>query len=594
MSLRESYVSRSCSRKRTLFGILLFIAALFIVFGFITDFPTWQTDGFFVFHAITRNFNQTADSGTTRPPIIPYQSSLHPVLQNSSQTAPSMTNRSTAISIALNQTSLQPLSGSNSQTTLSSTKPPSTTSNHLFSTPTTQNRGQIALPRANISSTVPSASFQPFSLQPLTPNSQAAPSSTEPPSTTSYHLSLAVSTPTSQNRSQTALPRANISSTALSASLQPTLKPLIGPNSQAAPSSTNPQSTASYQPTLQSLSQNSSQAPPQNRGQTAATVLQSAPQNSTQPTPRAADISSTLSYQSYSSSLPLSNMTGNYPSCSQRLKFVGRINVSMEEIPLQKLEEKFKYLKPGGHYIPDGCKPMNRVAIIIPFRDRESHLHILLNNMHPFLTKQMLDYSIIVVEQIANQTFNRAKLFNVGYVEANKMYDWQCYVFHDVDLLPEDDRNLHVCPDKNPRHMGAAVNKFNYKLFYEKIFGGSSALTKDQFDKTNGFSNRYWGWGGEDDDMYNRVIYAGYKVDRYNETVARYTMIKHEHEPKANPINPCRYKLLEHTKDDWKGDGLNSLKYKILNITSKPLFTHILVDLLEAEERASVEAKLCQ
>ncbi|XGW05304.1 hypothetical protein V3C99_016014 [Haemonchus contortus] len=533
MSLRESYVSRSCSRKRTLFGILLFIAALFIVFGFITDFPTWQTDGFFVFHAITRNFNQTADSGTTRPPIIPYQSSfqpiprinrtapslgadllsfstvsyqssLHPVLQNSSQTAPSMTNRSTAISIALNQTSLQPLSGSNSQTTLSSTKPPSTTSNHL------------------------------------------------------------------------------------------SLKPLIGPNSQAAPSSTNPQSTASYQPTLQSLSQNSSQAPPQNRGQTAATVLQSAPQNSTQPTPRAADISSTLSYQSYSSSLPLSNMTGNYPSCSQRLKFVGRINVSMEEIPLQKLEEKFKYLKPGGHYIPDGCKPMNRVAIIIPFRDRESHLHILLNNMHPFLTKQMLDYSIIVVEQIANQTFNRAKLFNVGYVEANKMYDWQCYVFHDVDLLPEDDRNLHVCPDKNPRHMGAAVNKFNYKLFYEKIFGGSSALTKDQFDKTNGFSNRYWGWGGEDDDMYNRVIYAGYKVDRYNETVARYTMIKHEHEPKANPINPCRYKLLEHTKDDWKGDGLNSLKYKILNITSKPLFTHILVDLLEAEERASVEAKLCQ
>ncbi|VDO40241.1 unnamed protein product [Haemonchus placei] len=241
------------------------------------------------------------------------------------------------------------------------------------------------------------------------------------------------------------------------------------------------------------------------------------------------------------------------------MKFVGRINVSMEEIPLQKLEEKFKYLKPGGHYIPDGCKPMNRVAIIIPFRDRESHLHILLNNMHPFLTKQMLDYSIIVVEQTANQTFNRAKLLNVGYVEANKMYDWQCYVFHDVDLLPEDDRNLHVCPDKNPRHMAVAVNKFNYKLFYQEMFGTSSALTKDQFNKTNGFSNRYWGWGGEDDDMYYR----------------------------------CRYKLLEHTKDDWKGDGLNSLKYKILNITSKPLFTHILVDLLEAEERASVEAKLC-
>nr|CDJ93229.1 Metazoa galactosyltransferase domain containing protein [Haemonchus contortus] len=559
MPFHKSFVSQSCSRKRTLFGILLFIAALFTVFGFITDFPTWQTDGFFVFHAITRNFNQTADSGTTRPSTITYpssfqpvprnssqtasssgtnlslsfstasyQPSLQPVLQNSSQTAPSITNRSTAVSIALNQTSLQPLSG---------------------------------------------------------PNNQTTPSRTKPPSTASYHSSL---------------------------------QPVNGPSNQTAPSSTNLPPTTSYHPTLQPLPHDSSQAAPQSRSQTAPPA--SAPQNSTRPTPSAANISSTISYQSSfqplpqnsshtarpdlnssstasypsnSSSIPYSNKTDNYPSCSQRLKFVGRINVSMEEIPLQKLEEKFKYLKPGGHYIPDGCKPMNRVAIIIPFRDRESHLHILLNNMHPFLANQMLDYSIIVVEQIANQTFNRAKLLNVGYVEANKMYDWQCYIFHDVDLLPEDDRNLHVCPDKNPRHMAVAINKFNYKLFYQEMFGTSSALTKDQFNKTNGFSNRYWGWGGEDDDMYNRVIYAGYQVDRYNETVARYTMIKHEHEPKANPINPCRYKLLEHTKDDWKGDGLNSLKYKILNITSKPLFTHILVDLLEAEERASVEAKLC-
>nr|CDJ93230.1 Metazoa galactosyltransferase domain containing protein [Haemonchus contortus] len=118
------------------------------------------------------------------------------------------------------------------------------------------------------------------------------------------------------------------------------------------------------------------------------------------------------------------------------------------------------------------------------------------------------------------------------------MYDWQCYIFHDVDLLPEDDRNLHVCPEENPRHMAVAINKFNYKLYYEEMFGTSSALTKDQFNATNGFSNRYWGWGGEDDDMYHRIIYAGYKVDRYNETVARYTMIKHEREPKVNPVNP--------------------------------------------------------
>jgi beta-1,4-galactosyltransferase 1 len=29
---------------------------------------------------------------------------------------------------------------------------------------------------------------------------------------------------------------------------------------------------------------------------------------------------------------------------------------------------------------------------------------------------------------------------NIGFVEALKMYDFDCFVFHDVDLVPEDDR----------------------------------------------------------------------------------------------------------------------------------------------------------
>lgn len=68
-----------------------------------------------------------------------------------------------------------------------------------------------------------------------------------------------------------------------------------------------------------------------------------------------------------------------------------------------------------------------------------------------------------MVEQHENETFNRGKLMNVGYVEAMKLYDWQCFVFHDVDLLAEDDRNIYSCPDQ-PRHMSVAVNKFQYKF----------------------------------------------------------------------------------------------------------------------------------
>lgn len=54
---------------------------------------------------------------------------------------------------------------------------------------------------------------------------------------------------------------------------------------------------------------------------------------------------------------------------------------------------------------------------------------------------------------------------NVGYAEARKQYNWQCVIFHDVDLFPEDDRNLYTCPEQ-PRHMSVAIDKFSYKYYY--------------------------------------------------------------------------------------------------------------------------------
>ena len=36
--------------------------------------------------------------------------------------------------------------------------------------------------------------------------------------------------------------------------------------------------------------------------------------------------------------------------------------------------------------------------------------------------------------------FNRATLLNIGFLESSRDGDYTCFIFHDVDLIPEDDR----------------------------------------------------------------------------------------------------------------------------------------------------------
>ncbi|KRX78188.1 Beta-1,4-N-acetylgalactosaminyltransferase bre-4 [Trichinella sp. T6] len=260
-------------------------------------------------------------------------------------------------------------------------------------------------------------------------------------------------------------------------------------------------------------------------------------------------------------------------------KLDGLFTVNISSPTFEELQRKFQEVSDGGLHVPRNCTSVDDVAIIIPYRDRERHLRTLLLNLHSFLIRQQLYYKIFIIEQVKRQTFNRGKLMNVGFLEAMRLHNWTCFVFHDVDLLPENDLNPYSCLD-TPRHLSVAVDKFNYRLPYASIFGGVTALTAEQFRRINGFSNEYWGWGGEDDDFYIRVNLGKYVVHRHPEQIGRYKMIKHSSEL-LNEANPCRYRLLREASRRWRMDGLNSIKYAILNITEHQLFTRILVDLRE-------------
>lgn len=191
--------------------------------------------------------------------------------------------------------------------------------------------------------------------------------------------------------------------------------------------------------------------------------------------------------------------------------------------------------------------------------------------------RQQLDYTVYIVNQDGEGVFNRAKLMNAGYVEAMKQYDHDCFVFSDIDLIPLDDRNLYRCFD-NPRHLAVAMDKFNFQLPYNNFFGGVSSLSKGQYLKINGFPNTFWGWGGEDDDIYNRIVCRGLSISRPNSVMGKYKMIKHERDAHNEP-NPKNAGKLSQTRQTMDRDGISSLKYTVKEIKKDILYTFITVDI---------------
>ncbi|XP_053153811.1 beta-1,4-galactosyltransferase 1 isoform X1 [Hemicordylus capensis] len=257
---------------------------------------------------------------------------------------------------------------------------------------------------------------------------------------------------------------------------------------------------------------------------------------------------------------------------------VGPLRIEFSQtVNLKDVAAENPEVREGGRYTPKDCKALQKVAIIIPFRNRDEHLKYWLYFLHPILQRQQLDYGVYVINQDGEETFNRAKLLNVGFTEALKEYDYDCFVFSDVDLIPMDDRNTYKCYQQ-PRHLSVSMDKFGFRLPYTQYFGGVSALSKEQFQNINGFPNNYWGWGGEDDDIYNRLVFKGMRISRPDAAIGKCRMIRHSRDNKNEP-NPQRFNKIAQTKETMKSDGLNSLTYKVVKTEKLPLYTKLTVDI---------------
>lgn len=150
-----------------------------------------------------------------------------------------------------------------------------------------------------------------------------------------------------------------------------------------------------------------------------------------------------------------------------------------------------------------------KLLVIIPYRDRESHLKEFIPYIKKTLQNQNIENKIVVVEQSTGKLFNRGLLCNIGFSIYQKKYDYIC--IHDVDMIGED---FDYRYEPVVTHLSARCKNRNYTEFYAKYLGGVTLFPKNDFIKINGFSNEYWGWGAEDDDLRLRCDTINVEVQR--------------------------------------------------------------------------------
>ncbi|XP_013397832.1 beta-1,4-N-acetylgalactosaminyltransferase bre-4 [Lingula anatina] len=257
---------------------------------------------------------------------------------------------------------------------------------------------------------------------------------------------------------------------------------------------------------------------------------------------------------------------------------VGKLRPQLTSLPLslRDLSEKFPDIR-GGHWKPSDCVPQFRVLLIIPFRDRWLHLSQFLDHYIPILQRQKIDFRIVVSEQNGTDSFNKGRVMNAAYLESNKEFGFDCVIFHDIDALLEDDRNLYVCPS-TPRHLAPAVSRHNYTLKYPSLVGTALAFPNKHFEKVNGFSNSFWGWGGEDDEMAKRILASGLIIERPPTDIGRYTLIEHTKNKRVLQMEIQQH-LIQATQFRMFFDGISTVKYKVLAKNVTPLFVHYIFDI---------------
>ena len=207
-------------------------------------------------------------------------------------------------------------------------------------------------------------------------------------------------------------------------------------------------------------------------------------------------------------------------------------------------------------------------VIILPLRDRDSEVEPFLDALTSVL-KPGNNYHVVISEQFDNEFFNRGFLANVGIAKGRKLNSLGCLAINDLCKLPLEGVDYSSCAV--PTLLSSEVECFGWGRVYPSWFGGAVIMSDADWTRVNGFSNDFHGWGGEDDELFQRVK-INFEVDTPNVPQpghGRFACDKNKHRTSvldtvAYGRNVEKLSQIISGSDYWKTDGLNSLKYSVV------------------------------
>jgi hypothetical protein len=145
-------------------------------------------------------------------------------------------------------------------------------------------------------------------------------------------------------------------------------------------------------------------------------------------------------------------------------------------------------------------------SIVIPYRNRLSHLEAFVKQTVTSFRTHLVSYDIVVVHQCDDRLFNRGALINIGVKESSP--DARFVITQDVDTIPLESTISSL-------YAAALEEKTIVSIYSNPItLGGIVKMHKTTYELSGGFPNNFWGWGAEDKALQNRAEFHKLQIKK--------------------------------------------------------------------------------